>query len=347
MPVIQPVQTSSFTDPGHRVTRRQALRAATVAGAAGLLGSRVSWGASSKKLVFSWNQGALCLAPVGVARDLGFFEKNKVDVEILNFAGATDQVLESMATGKADVALGFVYSWLKPLETGLDVKIVGTAHAGCARVFTARNSGLDSVAKLKGAVIGTAAPNGWGRQFMSNYLALKGISPETEVQWKSYAPDTLDLAFKKGEINVIVHLDPDLYLAEQRNPGYYQEIANNLEGDWKNRLCCLINAAGPTVRDHPREVAAVVRAIYQASDFIAENPGEAAKVAAKYVPKGSVEQIRAMLTNFHKGYHHHPVAGNLRKEIEQYTLDLKNVGVIKKSTDPVRMAKHLVVDVLG
>ena len=59
-----------------------------------------------RKLRLSWNAGAVCLAPVPVAIDNGFFQKQNLDVELVNYSGSTDQLLEAIATGKSDAGLG-------------------------------------------------------------------------------------------------------------------------------------------------------------------------------------------------------------------------------------------------
>ena len=76
-----------------------------------------------RKLKLSWNAGAVCLAPVPIAIEYGFFQKHNLDVELVNYSGSTDQLLEAIATGKSDAGLGMALRWLKPLEQGFDVKI--------------------------------------------------------------------------------------------------------------------------------------------------------------------------------------------------------------------------------
>src|SRR5580704_18381636 len=71
-----------------------------------------------KKVTFAWNAGAPCLLAVTVAKDKGFFKKHGLDVDLVNYAGSTDQLLETLATGKADAAVGMALRWLKPMEQG-------------------------------------------------------------------------------------------------------------------------------------------------------------------------------------------------------------------------------------
>jgi hypothetical protein len=82
-----------------------------------------------RKLKLSWNAGAVCLAPLPVAIDHGFFQKQNLDVELVNYSGSTDQLLEAIATGKTDAGLGMALRWLKPLEQGFDVKIAASCRA--------------------------------------------------------------------------------------------------------------------------------------------------------------------------------------------------------------------------
>lgn len=60
----------------------------------------------------------VCLAPVPVAIDHGFFQKQNLDVELVNYGGSTDQLLEAIATGKSDAGLGMALRWLEPLSRG-------------------------------------------------------------------------------------------------------------------------------------------------------------------------------------------------------------------------------------
>src|SRR5262245_33947417 len=83
-----------------------------------------------RKLKLSWNAGAVCLAPLPVAIDHGFFAKQNLDIELVNYSGSTDQLLEAIATGKSDAGLGMALRWLKPLEQGFDVKIAAGTHGG-------------------------------------------------------------------------------------------------------------------------------------------------------------------------------------------------------------------------
>jgi NitT/TauT family transport system substrate-binding protein len=328
-------------------SRRDVLRAgaaAAVVGTTSLLGTPAL--SQPKKLTFAWSQAGFCLAPVPVALERGLFEKNGLDVELLNWAGSSDQLLEALATGKADVGVGLIHRWVKPLEAGFDVKIVGSVHGGCLRLIGAKASGVTvDLASLKGKTIGVSDLNSPAKQFYSIHLAKKGIDIEKDVEWRVYPADLLDVAVKKGEVHAIADGDPNVYLIEKRNPGLFTEVANSAKGEYAERLCCIVGARGQFARQDKARAAAVVRALAQASDYVSENPNEAAKIYAKYAPAVPVADLQKLLAEL--TYKHHPAGKALRDEVQVFAQDFHNAGILKKSTDPARFASHVALDVLA
>ena len=135
-----------------------------------------------RALKLTWNATAICTVGVPVAQERGYFTKHNLDVELINYAGSTDQLLEAIATGKADGGIGMALRWLKPLEGGFDVKIAAGIHGGCMRLFATPASGIAKIADLKGKAIGVtdlAAPD---RNFFSIMLHDAGIDPNKDVE---------------------------------------------------------------------------------------------------------------------------------------------------------------------
>src|SRR5205823_10600895 len=84
-----------------------------------------------RQLKLAWNANSVCTVAALVAKDRGVFAEHNLDVELFNFGGTTDQLLEAIATGKADAGLGLALRWLKPLEQGFDVRVTAGVHGGC------------------------------------------------------------------------------------------------------------------------------------------------------------------------------------------------------------------------
>jgi len=339
-PIVPDVSTATG------LSRRKLLRAAGLAAVAApaIISSRAF--AGNRKLTFAWNAGAFCLTPIVAAIDRGFFEKNGLEVELINYTGSTDQLLESLATGKADAAVGMIHRWLKPLEAGFDVKIVASSHGGCVRLIGSRAANVTNLQQLKGKTIGVADLASPGKNFFSIVLAKNGIDPDRDVTWRAYPANLLGVAVDKGEIQAIADGDPNLFLLEkQARPNAYAELATNLSGVYADKVCCVVGARGELVRREKPVVAALARAIIQGSDFTAENPNEAAKIYAKYAPSNSPDDLRKLYATL--THHHHPTGAALRDEIAFYARDFRTAGVLKQSTDPDKFAQYVFADVLA
>lgn len=313
----------SKTNPFVNQQRRKFIGTTAAVGAvavAGLLPRIAS--SQPRKITLAWSQASFCQVPIPIAIEKGFFKQNGLDVDLLNWGGAADQLLEALATNKAEVGVGLIHRWVKPLEAGLDVKIVGSVHGGCLRFVGVKAAGVTTdVNTLRGKVIGVADLNSPAKQFFSIHLA------------------------KKGEIHAIADGDPNLFLIEKRNPGVFTEIGNSAKGDYAESICCVVGAGGRFSREEPQLVAGVVRALAQASDYTAENPNEAARIFAKYTPKFEVDDLRVLLADL--TYRHHPSGARLREEVQAFATDFHSAGILKKSTDPVRFAKHVTLDPLS
>ncbi len=341
-----------FTSPAHTgpargLSRRQLLRAAGAAGMVGAAGLAAGRGALAagplREIKLAWNANAVCLSAVPVAIERGIFEKHGLKVDLVNFSGSTDQLLESIATSKADAGVGMIHRWLKPLESGFDVKLVGSSHGGCSRLVGYAPAGVTSLKALKGKTIAVSDLNSPGKNFFSVLLVKSGLDPEKDVNWRQFPGDMLGVAVEKGEAHAIADGDPNLFLIERRTKGLV-ELATNLSGEYATKTCCVLGVSGKLVRTEKPVAAALARSINEASDFIANYPNETAKIYSPY-SKVPVEDLRAVLgTLTHK---HHPSGNALRQEIEFYARDFKLVGVLKPSTDPARFAAHVHGDVLS
>jgi NitT/TauT family transport system substrate-binding protein len=297
-----------------------------------------------RKLKLSWNAGAVCLAPLPVAIDHGFFQKQNLDVELVNYSGSTDQLLEAIATGKSDAGLGMALRWLKPLEQGFDVKIAAGTHGGCMQVLTRTNSGIDKLADLKGKIVAVGDLAGPDKNFFSIQLAKLGIDPNKDVDWRPYPGNLLNLAVEKGEVQAFLSADPLAYLWLKDSA--YKSIASNLDGEYKDKSCCIVGLRGSLVREEPQVARAITQALLDAAMFTSQNPVKAAASFQPYAPKtASLDDLQAMV-RYHT-HHHHPVGAVLKQELKAYADDLKLVSVFKPSTDTAKFAERIYVDVFG
>jgi NitT/TauT family transport system substrate-binding protein len=336
-------------------TRRSLLRVAGSSAIGALLGagsgvfttSALAAPAAPTKLTplkFAWNQVAFCSTPVAVAKEAGIFEKHGLDVTLENFGGTADQLLEAIATGKADAAIGMIHLWLKPLEAGFDVKIIGSLHTGCIRLIGYKPANVTKLEDLRGKTIGVASMGAPGKHFFSIYFKKHGIDPDKDVTWRQYPRDLLGVAAEKGEIQAVIDQDPQVFAIQKHANGAFVEIATNRSGEYKDRICCVIGASGELLRQNKPAATALIRALIEAGEYTAQHTDEAARIFQKYTPGIALEDLTTLYGTL--DYHHHPVNVDLRKEIAFFAEDFRGIGVLKQSTDPEKFAAFVHADVL-
>jgi len=295
-----------------------------------------------KPIRLAWNANAACLAPIPLAISSGLFFKHGIDVELINFVGSTDQLLESLATGKADAGIGMALRWLKPLEQGFDVKLTGATHGGCLRLLADRNSGItNDLLSLKGKTIATPDLGGPDKNFFSLLAQKRGLDPVKDIEWRQYPADLLPIAIEKGEAHALSHSDPLTWHYLIKNPNLF-EVANNLTGEYHNRVCCVIGVRGSLLREDKAAAAALTRALTEAQDLTVQNYRRTAEAFYPYSPKTSVDELVNML----KSHTHQNHKGGLefKNEIIAWVEELKQIAVMKPTTDPVKFADRVYAD---
>jgi NitT/TauT family transport system substrate-binding protein len=293
--------------------------------------------AELKKVRFGWAAPAACHAPLGYAADKGIFAKHGIDIELVDFLATGDDVLTKyLAAGKLDAGAGFLLGWLKPLDEGLDVKLVSATHAGCMRLLTSPQTGIKTFQQLRGKTIAVGAVNDAAQQTFSVSLAKAGIDPLTEITWKAYPDNLLSVAVQKGEADALAHIDPQGY--GWIHDDHLVEIANSQTGAYRNLSCCTIGASVAFLKQDKAVARRVVEAIIETHEFVANHPTEVAKYyKEKYNPPVSLEVLTELLGVL--AYHHHPAGAALEKEIAEEIEDLKLIKVFRANANAQALAQ--------
>jgi len=295
-----------------------------------------------RALKLAWNATAICTSAAPVAKERGFFARHNLDVEFVNFGGSTEQLLEAIATGKADAGIGMALRWLKPLEQGFDVRITAGIHGGCMRLLGSKAQGIETLEALQGKTIAISDQASPTKNFFSILFLKRGINPDS-IQWRQYPSNLLSLAVEKGEAQALADADPLTFLWLKE--GKLNELATNLSGEYATRTCCVLAIRGSLVRDEKPVATALTRALLEAGDHVAHEPSDAAGIFFSYGGKGSIEDLTAMLRSH--THHHHPVGGDLKEQIALYADELKLVNVFKPSTNSAKFAERVYADVLS
>ncbi|MDI9219351.1 ABC transporter substrate-binding protein [Pantoea sp. EA-12] len=287
------------------------------------------------------NLNAICLAPVVVADQHNFFKAHNLEVEFVNFGNSTELLLESIATGKAEAAIGMALRWLKALEQGFDVKLTAGTHGGCMRLL-ARDDGPATLEQLKGKTIGVTDMAGADKNFFSLMLKKHGIDPNTDVNWRVFPQDLLPMVLQKGEIQAASGSDPIMWRLTQQ-PGY-REIGTNLMDEYANLSCCVVGTRGSLIREQPEVAAAITHAILQAHAYAAQHPEAIGTEFNGQALNTTPQEIASVLKTHTHG--HYSVGKAFVNEIDVYARDLKAINVLRPETDPMLFAKGITSNVL-
>jgi NitT/TauT family transport system substrate-binding protein len=329
-------------------SRRTFIRATGAVGVAASLGVLAGEAFSQQnkaptKLKIAWAQGAACHSPLAFAKENGIFIKHGLDVELIDFQGSSEQLLEAIATGKADAGLGLLLQWLKPLEQGFDVKLVAGTHAGCMRLLASPTAGIKRVEDLRGKTVAVSDLASPARDAFIVTLAKAGVDPEKEVNWKVFPGDLLGLAVQKGEAQALAHLDPDTYRFIKQNK--LVEIANTQTGVYADRTCCVVGASGKLLKNDIAAARSLVRAVLEVHELTAKNPQAVAQnYFNQFKPGVTVPELVEMLSAL--PYTHHPIGEPLRVELVKSIDDLKLVKVFKPSLDSSKLAAKISANIL-
>lgn len=326
-----------------RRTLLKAAGAASLALSAGSFAPAIVRAAEPKKIKLAWFPNAACLSPVAAAQHRGIFAKHGLDVEFVNLAGTTDQLLEALSTGKADASVGMALRWLKPLEQGFDVKLTAGTHGGCLRLLGAKDAGITNFDALRGKTIAVTDQSSPAKNFFSVVLKKRGLDPTQDVDWRQYPADLLPLAVEKGEAHAIAHQDPDTFRFLKK--GNLVEIGTNLSAEYAHRVCCVLGVRGSLLRDDRPAAEAITRALLEAQDLTAAHPEQTAESYAPYVANTSSDDIVALLKTHTHG--EHALGNGFRQQLVQYVEELKLISVIKPSTDSVKFAEKITADVVA
>jgi NitT/TauT family transport system substrate-binding protein len=289
--------------------------------------------------------GLTCEAPIFVAHEIGFYEEEGLDVELVKTDW--DGLREGLGQGRFDANHTLIMYLLKPIEGGTDVKITGGIHTGCLRLQVGARSDIKAVADLKGKKIGVPTHIGSPPYlFSSRVLVANGIDPrpeKNEVQWIPFPPDVLGKAVDDGRVDAVCTSDPigTILLGK----GLVKTVADQaVDAPYKDEYCCAAVVSGKLARENPAAAAKVTRALLKGAKWVHENPAAAAKLGVEKKYIAASEEINAQALS---KLRYIPAVARCRQSVEDAAKEMKAAGLLKPTTDPAELAKRAWLDLDG
>lgn len=281
--------------------------------------------------------GSLCEAPVHMALEKGFFEKEGLKVDLIKLAPGTN--FEAITAGKIDASFGLLASLIQPLSNGLPIKITSGLHTGCDKLLVPSDSGIHSLPDLKGKRIGVPSMTSSPIIFTKRALADAGVGiseKNMEVEFAVFNASDLPLALKNGSIDAIAMNDPTAAVA-QKEYGLTTLADSAVTAPYKDQYCCSAYVSDNLTKEHPEIAAKYTRAMQQASAWIQKNQDETAKIQVekKWVA-GNAEFNASVL----KTYNYIPSVKGAYDAFGITAKQLQQVGMLGAAVDVDTLHKN-------
>ena len=245
----------------------------------------VSLGVGGKSLLY--------YLPLTIAERQGFFKDFGLDMTINDFAGGAKS-LQALVGGSVDLVTGAYEHTLRMQAKGQDIRAVIELLRFPTIVVAVRKSLADKIKSakdLKGMKIGVTAPGSSTYITVVHAMAKAGLKAEDASFIGVGGGASAVAAMKKGEIDVISHLDPVISKLEADG-----DVVTLYDTRTEKGTRDLFGATNPA------------SCLYIKQDFIAANPNTVQAAvnglykALKWIAKSSPEQIAgAVPEQYHLG----------------------------------------------
>ena len=285
---------------------------------------------AAKKLVLAMavTPPNLVHIPPYLAKDLGYFKEEGLDVEIVSFEGGVGS-LRAMMAGSADLALTSGDPPILARVQGAAIKMVLSTSPLLEAVMTVQGN-IKEIKDLKGKKIGIQEPSGFADIFSRRLLGLAKIKPD-EVQIISTSTAGRVPALVTGQVDTgVLHVEQAIR-AIKRNPKL-----RNLVNFWEvfpDAFYNVIVVQEKTLKEKRGLVEGFVRAVIKASRYLYKNKKGTLDAAAE-ITGYSIDELDSAYDQLTKGRVFGVNDGMPRKMV-QFNLDnLVKLGRLSAEKKP-------------
>lgn len=214
-------------------------------------------------------------APLFVAQEKGFFQKEGVDVKLQRI----EVVANRRSALAANAIQGFpttVNTWVTTAAAGVPVVQVLALDDSYGADGIVAKKGIDSFKDLAGHTVGLETGGG-ASYFWFLYLLDQNHMKLSEVKIKDMSAGDAGAAFAAGRLDAAVTWEPWLTNARNTTFGHVLMTSKASPGVIADTL----GFRADFVRDHPQAVQAVVNAWFDALDYVASHKQDAYAIMAK------------------------------------------------------------------
>ena len=295
-----------------------------------------------------------CATPIIMAKPMGFYEKQGLNVEVIKTAGWA--VIRDKTINKEYDAAHMLSPMPLAITMGVGSKSIPyTMPAveninGQAITLASKHKGVKTAADMKGFKFGVPFDYSMHNFLLRYVLAEGGVDPDRDVQIRAVPPPEMVANLRAGNLDGYLGPDPFNQRAVYDGAGFIHILTKEI---WEGHPCCAFAASKDFVTKLPNTYRALMKAIMEATAF-ASKPENRKQIAEAIAPANYLNQpvtvIEQVLTGtFADGL------GNVRKEPNRIDFDpfpwhsfaiwimtqMKRWGQLKGDVDYAKVAREV------
>lgn len=238
-------------------------------------------------------------APQYVAIELGYFEEEGIDLELVTGFGA-DKTMSALVAGEADIGFMGSESSIYLYNEGAEDYAVNFAQlTQRAGNFLVAREATDNFqwSDLKGKEIIGGRPGGMPEMVLEYILKLNNINPSEDVTLvQNIDFGNTSGAFAGGTGDYTVEFEPSATALEQQGAGYVVASLGVDSGYVPYTAYC---AKQSYIAEHPEIIQSFTNALQKGMDYVnAHTPAEIAEVIAPQFEETDVETITMIVERY-------------------------------------------------
>ena len=259
-----------------RLDRREFLRGAGSAGAAGLVGLRPGLALAepppetTRLRVATGVASAICFAPMFVAGDGLYQAEGFTDVQYVK----KGPMFDVLASGEADIAANDIGSIMVALDKGQALVVLTGLHAGCYELFGTDR--VHTIRDLKGRRVGVPGLHAGRHLVLSAMMAHVGLDPGKDVNWVTQPAVESMRLLADGKIDAFLGFPPEPQELRAKKIGHLV-VSMTTDRPWADYFCCMVFARREFVQKSPVAAKRAMRAILKAADVCTIEPAQTAR----------------------------------------------------------------------
>jgi NitT/TauT family transport system substrate-binding protein len=254
-------------------SRRDFLAGASLAAAAGVLGTRSSLadeGPLETTTIRLPREPTICVAPGQIAEQL-LRAEGFTDIRYLPDTGG-----DAVARGEIDFDIETAAWVVSHMDAGEPIMALSGVHSGCYELFA--HDPIRSISDLKGRKVGIPQMLGSsGHQLLAIMAAYVGLDPDKDINWVITPSGDFMEDFVRGEVDAFLGFPPEPQELRARKIGRVI-LDTATDRPWSQYFCCIAYGNREFVRAHPVATKRCLRAILKAADLCAVEPERAARL---------------------------------------------------------------------